>query len=410
MPSEFLELAAAQIRTYRGFPYPAFLYDRTSVQRWRNEPASLEYGHLAGEDSPLLSEFDAARIFTGLEEHGSLVLRDAIPMSDRLLTLLPIHALVADTPVDEGVNRDMDNANAPRISALTLIGFVALLLPDTIPRARELPVLTGSTPNALVSSVRSVAERIFTAMDAAFAKASMIDAALWVEPHLNEISIQVYRMLRGAKNIEKFADMQKGTLSLMQEPLDICRYLSEVRVIISGLCASAGIPVEFVLPDDGVFLYVDRECFEHALYNVLFNAILYTREGNRVAVCAYQSGGRVCVSIADKGTGIPPELFEYVFVPYVSFPLAGCEPGAGLGLTMAKWLTTMQNGSLALTSEQGAGTTVTFSFPDHSFSRVLPLSRRDEPYRLTDRMSELYVGLVGLLDKPYKISESGESE
>ena len=134
---------------------------------------------------------------------------------------------------------------------------------------------------------------------------------------------------------------------------------------------------------------------------------MYTREGNHVALSVYKDGGMIHVTVADKGAGISGDLMGRVFRPYASYPLLGKAAGVGLGLTIAKWLTAAQGGALLLESEEGYGTTVTFSFPDQSFSRVLTLEQgNDQPYPLNDKFSDLYIGLVGVLDEPYKFIDN----
>ncbi|MCL2056834.1 MAG: HAMP domain-containing histidine kinase [Oscillospiraceae bacterium] len=378
----FLELASGQIHMYSGFPFPVFLCDRGLDVQWANGPAVFEYGGGAGHGD-FFSEFDTDDIFAKLETHGSLVLRDAVPMSDRLVSLLPIYGA-------EGGG---------------IAGLTALILPDTqTPRQGRQETIMGQTPAALSGAISDGAQDIFTAMDAAFTKAAMMGGAVWLAPHLNEISIQAYRMLRTAANVSMFSRLRQGGLSLRQKPFDICAYLQEIWEAVSGICGAAGVPAELDIPDGSVFIYADMECFEHSLYNIIYNSVLYTRPGNRITLSVYTEGGNTCIAVRDKGMGIPPELSRQVFRPYFSHPAPGKSPGIGLGLTIAKRLTEMQGGSFILESEQDIGTAAVLSLPEHNFSRVLTLEQSDDaPYPLTDRFSGVYIGLVGILDKPYQI-------
>jgi signal transduction histidine kinase len=89
-----------------------------------------------------------------------------------------------------------------------------------------------------------------------------------------------------------------------------------------------------------------------------------TAEGSvRLAVAAV--GDEVEFTVADTGTGIPPELHERIFEEFYQVPgsqaLSG--RGTGLGLPYARRLVGILGGALRVTSEPGAGSTFTVSLP-----------------------------------------------
>jgi CheY-like chemotaxis protein len=70
--------------------------------------------------------------------------------------------------------------------------------------------------------------------------------------------------------------------------------------------------------------------------------------------------GRVVVSIADTGCGIPPELRSRVFVPFFTTKAVG---GSGLGLSIAQRIVADLGGEIDLTSEVGRGTELRVTLP-----------------------------------------------
>jgi signal transduction histidine kinase len=85
--------------------------------------------------------------------------------------------------------------------------------------------------------------------------------------------------------------------------------------------------------------------------NLLSNAFHATPDGGRISVGLEQRNGTVHVAVEDNGPGIPAEMRERLFRPFVS-QTGG---GTGLGLAIAKELSTMLGGSLELESEVGRG-------------------------------------------------------
>jgi len=85
--------------------------------------------------------------------------------------------------------------------------------------------------------------------------------------------------------------------------------------------------------------------------NLLSNAFHATPDGGRISLELAQRNGTVHVAVEDNGPGIPAEMRERLFRPFVS-QTGG---GTGLGLAIAKELSTMLGGSLDLDSEVGRG-------------------------------------------------------
>jgi signal transduction histidine kinase len=85
--------------------------------------------------------------------------------------------------------------------------------------------------------------------------------------------------------------------------------------------------------------------------NLLSNAFHATPDGGRISLELAQRNGTVHVAVEDNGPGIPHEMRERLFRPFVS-QTGG---GTGLGLAIAKELSAMLGGSLDLDSEVGRG-------------------------------------------------------
>jgi signal transduction histidine kinase len=119
----------------------------------------------------------------------------------------------------------------------------------------------------------------------------------------------------------------------------------------------------------------DPQRVDQILVNLLSNAIKFTDAGGCVAIrCARHSGplpvdGRSgdwsCVTIEDSGVGIPPELFETIFEPFVQVESGYTRRhgGAGLGLSISLRLARSMGGDLTVRSEVGVGSRFTLWLP-----------------------------------------------
>jgi len=114
------------------------------------------------------------------------------------------------------------------------------------------------------------------------------------------------------------------------------------------------------------YALVDRRLIFQAVLNVVVNSVKFTPPGGTVvlALASSESDG-VKIVVRDTGIGIAPEDLKRVLIPFeqVETSFARKNGGSGLGLPYAKRLVELHNGTLAISSEPGKGTTVTISLP-----------------------------------------------
>lgn len=104
---------------------------------------------------------------------------------------------------------------------------------------------------------------------------------------------------------------------------------------------------------------VDPILFEHAVTSILDNAIEAMAEGGTLAVAISEGsrGRSVSLGISDNGPGIPRELLDRVAGSYFTTK----SRGLGLGLALARGVVERWDGNLAISSSQGAGTSVSIT-------------------------------------------------
>jgi signal transduction histidine kinase len=109
----------------------------------------------------------------------------------------------------------------------------------------------------------------------------------------------------------------------------------------------------------------DADRLRQAFTNLVHNAIKFTPAGGEIRVSGWAQNGFLSIRIADAGIGMEPDLLASVVRPFhrLRSALDGQHQGAGLGLPFAKAVIELHGGHLNLSSEVGAGTTVTIELP-----------------------------------------------
>ena len=121
----------------------------------------------------------------------------------------------------------------------------------------------------------------------------------------------------------------------------------------------ARVTIETTLAPDLPDLLIDRTLCARALVNIVENALHAMPAGGRLQVSTSRTDNRVSVELTDTGVGMDSEALDRLFEPYFSTRASG----TGLGLTIAKRNVELNHGTIAVTSEQGHGTTVRLEFP-----------------------------------------------
>ena len=109
----------------------------------------------------------------------------------------------------------------------------------------------------------------------------------------------------------------------------------------------------------------DADAVDRILKNLITNALKYSPPTFPVQVLAERAGaGAVRFSVRDRGPGIAADALPHVFQAYYRAPGASVTaPGTGLGLAVVKALIEAHGGDIAVESEPGWGTLVSFTLP-----------------------------------------------
>ena len=112
-------------------------------------------------------------------------------------------------------------------------------------------------------------------------------------------------------------------------------------------------------------LAVDPTRIAQLLGNLLSNAVKFTPDGGRVEVRLGREAGQVVLAVADTGIGIPAAEREQIFERFFRTTIATRHAiqGTGLGLAITKAIVEAHNGTIAVDSDEGRGSTFTVCLP-----------------------------------------------
>jgi signal transduction histidine kinase len=162
------------------------------------------------------------------------------------------------------------------------------------------------------------------------------------------------------------ARIEIGELSIQEEDIDVPGALAACIVMAQERARKARVSVVRDVPPEFPMLRGDPVRLKQIVLNLLSNAIKFNKPGGRVAIEArLESDGGIALAVRDTGIGLAAEDVPRALQPFgqVRADHTLAQEGAGLGLTLAKHLAELHDGTLTIVGQIGIGTTVTVRFP-----------------------------------------------
>ncbi|MCF5248873.1 HAMP domain-containing protein [Pseudomonas sp. PA-5-4B] len=160
--------------------------------------------------------------------------------------------------------------------------------------------------------------------------------------------------------ITEFLDFAKPN-----PPLRVLQAARPVVEEILGFCspelATHNIDAHIDDQAPGATIYADAKQLKQACLNLILNAIDAMPEGGRLTLGIRSVDGNTVISIADTGQGIPADMIERIFTPFVTTKASG----TGLGLAKVYSIMESHDGSIECASEKDAGATFSLYIPAH---------------------------------------------
>ncbi|SEQ50357.1 Signal transduction histidine kinase [Faunimonas pinastri] len=181
--------------------------------------------------------------------------------------------------------------------------------------------------------------------------------------YMDHIASSSSALLAIINDILDLATVDAGIMALDIREADI-RAVAEAAV--EGLrdrLAEGRLTLDITIPAGIGTFHVDEQRVRQILFNVVSNAIRFSREGGRIEVAGEKRGGWVTYTVRDDGMGIAPDMLPSVFEPFEGRASGGRRRGPGLGLSIVKSLVELHGGAVDIQSHEGTGTVVTVRLP-----------------------------------------------
>jgi len=162
-------------------------------------------------------------------------------------------------------------------------------------------------------------------------------------------------------NLLDMTRLEAGHLKLVIDWYDMADVigaaLAQAERVLNGRQVTADIPQDLPL------VPLDQVLIVQVLDNLLNNAAKYSPHDSPIAIRVALDAGRILVSVADRGSGIPAAERSRVFDKFHRVDQPGSPAGTGLGLAICKGMVEAHHGRIWVDDREGGGTVATFSLP-----------------------------------------------
>ena len=169
-----------------------------------------------------------------------------------------------------------------------------------------------------------------------------------------------------AEDLLTLAQLESGNPNLQMGTVDLTNFLSEMVRDWEKKLTGKQLKMIVDVPSDLSPIFADRTRLQEALYNLLDNAVKYSREHGEIRLSARRREGEIELSVSDEGIGIPKEDLPRIFERFYRADKArGPDKirGTGLGLAIVKHIAQLHGGRVQAESELDKGTTIRVVLP-----------------------------------------------
>jgi signal transduction histidine kinase len=158
----------------------------------------------------------------------------------------------------------------------------------------------------------------------------------------------------------EYSMLEHPNYKLDLQEVDICNYLRDYIAERYNEIILAGFELEVNIPESHILCKVDSRALQRVFSNILSNSLKYNEKGTRILVSLSISPAWIRILFGDNGTGIPKEIADTLFEPFVLGEKSRTGQGSGLGLSVAKKIIEAHGGMIQSMSDFPKGWKTTF--------------------------------------------------
>lgn len=172
---------------------------------------------------------------------------------------------------------------------------------------------------------------------------------------LDHIKQNSNRLIRLVNELLDFRKIESGHMQLHVTERDLVSFCRDSYLSFESMAAARHMHYLFEAPDTPMPAWFDAAQLEKVLFNLLANAFKFTPDNGTITVSVKAGDTHLQVLVEDTGSGISEKDLPYIFDHFYQEEQAAATQGWGIGLALARHITTLHKGTIDVTSTGPAG-------------------------------------------------------
>jgi len=189
------------------------------------------------------------------------------------------------------------------------------------------------------------------------------------DEYIQMIESSAHHLLSVLNDILDLSKLEAASLALNPQYADLGETAHAAIAAFEPLAAQKDLTIESEFDLSAPIVETDHGRVRQALNNFLSNAVKFTNQGKVTVSLTQTDDGKgafeTLLEVSDSGIGIPEDMIETVFEPFVQVDQSESRVcgGTGLGLAICRELAMLLGGACGATSKPGEGTTFWLRLP-----------------------------------------------
>ncbi len=185
------------------------------------------------------------------------------------------------------------------------------------------------------------------------------------EKYLKIVKNETDRLTKLTNNLLTLNNLNIAGTNLDITDFDINRTIKNTAAIFEGTCKNKHISFNLVLTGQTLYVSADKGKIEQVLYNLIDNAIKFSRPDSSIKLETSEKNETIFVSVKDSGIGIPKENLKLIFDRFykTDHSRGRDKKGTGLGLSIVKEIINAHHENINVISTVDVGTEFIFTLP-----------------------------------------------
>ena len=197
---------------------------------------------------------------------------------------------------------------------------------------------------------------------------AMVDGTIPPEQHEKYIKIvnnETERLTKLTNNLLTLNNLNITGMNLDITDFDINRTIRNTVATFEGTCKKKHISFNLVLTGETLYVSADKGKIEQVLYNLIDNAIKFSRPESSIKLETSEKNETIFVSVKDSGIGIPKDDLKLIFDRFYKTDQSRGrdKKGTGLGLSIVKEIINAHHENINVISTVDVGTEFIFTLP-----------------------------------------------